>query len=102
MNILTASNNDIKKLLKENINLFNSFNHVYLFGSSLTSNANINDIDLLVIYKKYSSEIKNDINLIIRELENKSGLPIDLTALTIEEEKEVNFLNKINHYLKLK
>jgi len=103
MNILTTSNNDIIKLIKGHINLFDSFEHLYLFGSSLDSNVISNDIDLLVIYTEYSNKIANDLELIIDELEKVSGFPIDLTVLSIEEEKDTEFLEKIkSHYLKLK
>ncbi len=103
MNISTISSNDIIKLIKKHIDLFESFEHLYLFGSSLDSNTIFNDIDLLIIYTEYSCKINNDLKLIEDTLEKASGFPIDLTALSIEEEKNVEFLRKIApRYLKLK
>lgn len=103
MNISTISSNDIIKLIKQHIDLFDSFEHLYLFGSALDSNTIIHDIDLFIIYTEFSSKIDNDLKLIADILEKASGLPIDLTALSIEEEKDVEFLKKITpHYLKLK
>lgn len=83
--------------------LFVSFKHVYLFGSALSSDIPHNDIDILVIYTEYSSKISNDLKSISDELAKASELPIDLTALSIEEEEDTAFLEKIKpHYLKLK
>lgn len=102
MNTSIISSKKILNLIRDHIDLFDPFEHLYLFGSSLSSET-INDIDLLVIYKEYSSEINNALTLIVDTLEKASGLPIDLTALSIEEEKDVNFLSKITpRYLKLK
>ena len=103
MNTLTKSSNDIPKLIKEHISLFDSFEYVYLFGSSLDPNMTHNDIDILTIYAKYSSKIGYDLKRISDELGKATGLYIDLTALSIEEEKDIHFLEKIkHHYLKLK
>lgn len=83
--------------------LFDSFDNVYLFGSILITNKTPNDIDILLIYSNYSKKIINDSNLICSTLEDISGLPVDLTILSIEEEKDTKFLKKLNSlYLKLK
>lgn len=103
MNILTKLSNDIPELIRKHIDLFDSFKHVYLFGSSLDPNTTYNDIDILTIYTRYSSKIHNDLSIISNELEKASGVSIDLTALSIEEERETAFLERIKpHYLKLK
>lgn len=95
--------NTICKLFTQHITLFDSFNSVYLFGSVLNMNKFPNDIDLLLIYDKYSNNIVRDVNFISLILEIETGLPVDLTALSIEEEKNVEFLKKIDPtYLKLK
>lgn len=103
MNTLTISNKGIPELIKEHMALFDSFDHVYLFGSALNLSDSYNDIDILTIYTGYSIEIGNDLRLISEELGKASGFFIDLTALSIEEEREIAFLEKIKpHYLKLK
>lgn len=103
MNTLTISNKNIPELIKEYIALFDSFDHVYLFGSALNLSDSYNDIDILTIYTGYSIEIGNGLRLISEELGKASGMLIDLTALSIEEERETAFLEKIKpHYLKLK
>lgn len=103
MCISIRSNTDITKLIKERISLFDPFECVYLFGSSLNPNMTPNDIDILVVYSRYSSKIVYALNNISDELGKASGLNIDLTALSIEEEKSTRFLNKVKpHYLKLK
>lgn len=103
MNTLTKLNNNIPEWIKTHINLFDSFEHVYVFGSILNSNISHNDIDLLLIYAKYSIQIRNDLRVISDKLERASGLPVDLTALSVEEENNTAFLEKIKpRYLKLK
>lgn len=103
MSISMNLNNSIPELIRMYMPLFVSFKHVYLFGSVLNSDLPHNDIDILVIYTEYSSKIGNDLRLISDELAKASELPIDLTALSVEEEKDTAFLEKIKpHYLKLK
>ena len=83
--------------------LFDSFEHVYLFGSALDSSATLNDIDILAVYTEYSSKIGNDLRLIVDKLGKVCGWPIDLTALSVEEERETSFLERIKpRYLQLK
>lgn len=96
-------NNDIVESVRKHIKPFDSFNHVYLFGSTLDSTTTNNDIDILVIYTEYSSDFGNDLMLFSNELEKECGMIVDITALSIEEEKEIKFLKRIKpHYLKLK
>lgn len=103
MNTLTKLNNNITEWIKTHMNLFDSFEHVYVFGSILNSTIPYNDIDLLLIYTKYSIQIRNALRIISDKLEKESGLPIDLTALSAEEENNTAFLEKIKpRYLKLK
>lgn len=88
--------------IRKNIVLFNSFKNVYLFGSILNINKVPNDIDILLIYEKFSSDLIDEINIIRSTLEKLSGFFIDLTVLSVEEEKEVKFLKRINKYIKIK
>lgn len=103
MSILMESSESIIKVVKENISLFKSFEHVYLFGSVLDFDAIHNDIDLLIIYKEYSNIINSDLQLISAVLEKATGMLIDITSLSIEEEKDTAFLDRIKpRYLKIK
>jgi predicted nucleotidyltransferase len=103
MDTLTNLDRDIPKLVSEHIDLFDSFENVYLFGSILKPEMVHNDVDILAIYLNYSNRINNDILMILDELEKASGLPVDLTVLSVEEEKDTTFLEKIKpYYLKIK
>lgn len=101
MNSNAADN--ISHLINRHIKLFNSFKNIYLFGSILNVGKTPNDIDILLIYKEYSNNIINDLNIIYSVFANLSELPIDLTVLSVEEEKDAMFLKRLNsRYLKLK
>lgn len=95
--------NSIVSYISENISLFSSFSNVYLFGSILKNNTIPNDIDILLIYSEYCYKIEQDSMLISSVIENKFGYPVDLTILSINEEKETKFIQRLNSmYLKLK
>ncbi|KLU72020.1 MAG: hypothetical protein RHS_2105 [Robinsoniella sp. RHS] len=82
---------NISEFIKQNITLFDSFYNIYLLGSILNANRIPNDIDILLIYSKDSNKILNVINIISSTLETISGLPVDLTVLSIEEEIDTGF-----------
>ncbi len=86
---------DVLRIIQMSIPLFDSFAHVYLFGSALFGNVPCNDIDLLLIYAEYSEKIGEDMKLITDVLEKKSGIPIDLTVLSAAEEEESLFLQRL-------
>ncbi|MCC3648144.1 nucleotidyltransferase domain-containing protein [Cytobacillus oceanisediminis] len=71
---------------------------IYIFGSYLFSEYP-KDVDLIVIYNSNIYNGKNIfdkcLNLII-QLETKSGLPVDVTYLSIIEENEIGFLKIVN------
>lgn len=95
--------NSILGLIKEHIALFDPFKYVYLFGSVIYPNIPHNDIDILIIYAKYSDKIENTLQVISDELGKASGLLVDLTALSVEEERDIAFLERIKpHYIKIK
>lgn len=105
MNILMKSkiNRIVINTVKEHIDLFGFFDSVYLFGSALDVNKTPNDVDLLLIYSEYSNKIHEDLKTISNVLEEACGLPVDLTVLSIEEEKDTEFLKRISsRCLKLK
>lgn len=96
-------NNDIIERVRKHITLFDSFKHVFLFGSALELNTINNDIDILIIYTEYSSKFGNDLILFTNELEKELGMFVDITSLSVEEEKGTQFLDRIkSHCLKLK
>lgn len=96
-------NNDVIEQVRKHILPFDSFKQVFLFGSALELNTISNDIDILIIYAEYSNEFDNDLILFSNELEKESGMFIDITSLSVEEEKEIKFLDRIKHHcLKLR
>lgn len=106
MDILMKScrlNNDVIEQVRKHILPFDSFKQVFLFGSALEPNTINNDIDILIIYAEYSNEFGNDLILFSNKLEKESGMFIDITSLSVEEEKEIKFLDRIKHHcLKLR
>ncbi len=100
---LNRLNNDIIELVEKHITQFDSFEYVFLFGSALESSTINNDIDILIIYTEYSKEFGNDLILFSNELEKESGMLVDITSLSVEEEKETHFLDRIkSHCVKIK
>lgn len=89
--------NKVLKFINHHMILFETFNHVYLFGSVLGSSNCQNDVDILIIYEKYSKELEKALRIIQEELEKEINLSVDLTALSIREEEETEFLEKIKH-----
>lgn len=93
----------ISEHIKGILSLYNTFEQVYLFGSIIKPCIQNNDIDILVIYNKYTEELGKDLALFVKDIEKASGMLVDLTALSIEEEKEVAFLERIKfEFLRLK
>lgn len=105
MNTLIESNisDKISEFIKQHLKLFDSFENIYLFGSILIKNKIPEDIDLLLIYSEYSRKIINDLAFVRSVLEEVSGLPVDFTVLSVEEERDTGFLKRLDSlYLKLK
>lgn len=69
---------------------------VYLFGSVLDVDKTPNDIDILIIYLEYKNVMHQYVKEFAAKVESTSGLKVDLTMLSVEEEKEVRFLERIN------
>lgn len=60
-------------------------------------------MDILLIYREYSTEIEQELKKINNELEKECKAAIDLTVLNCEEEKEIQFLKRLKtNYLKIK
>ncbi len=104
MNTLTElENSDIVAIIRENVDLFKLFNQAYLFGSVLDANKVPNDIDILLIYSEYSTIIEEEIKRILFSLENMFGASIDLIVLSVDEERDTQFLERISPgYLRLR
>lgn len=105
MHILTNFNETYRLscLIKRHLQLFDSFNKIYLYGSILNSEKKPNDIDILLVYTEYSNYIMTDLNIISCFLANHNDLPIHFTVLSILEEKDTKFLERLKgKYLNLK
>lgn len=101
--LMDLDNNDIVTLICDNIALFDLFDAVYLFGSVLDGTKIPNDVDVLLIYSTYSDAIIEESRRILQSLECLIGIPVDLTVLSVEEENDTHFLNRISlRYLRLK
>ncbi|PLT31511.1 nucleotidyltransferase domain-containing protein [Peribacillus deserti] len=71
---------------------------IYIFGSFLISEYP-KDVDLIVIYDSNIYTGKNIFDKclnLINQIETKSGLPVDVTYLSIIEEIEIGFLKIVN------
>ena len=79
------------------MNLFYAFDKVYVFGSILEKDKDSADIDILLLYSAFSSDVLRNISKIMYCLEQETSYQIDITALSLEEEKEVSFIDKLNH-----
>lgn len=93
MDILIALNKKdsvIQKIIYH-IKLFESFENVYLFGSIINEKRIPNDIDLLLIYKDFSSRLLIDLDKISTIFDQLYGLYFDLTVLSEYEEDESSF-----------
>ncbi|MBD5091418.1 MAG: nucleotidyltransferase domain-containing protein [Lactobacillus sp.] len=95
---------EIIKFVRSNLEMFNSFSKVYLFGSVLYKDyQHFNDIDLLIIYSNFTGKIFDNIKQINNEMSYQFNIPIDLTVLSEKEEKQVNFLERVEpFYIRLK
>lgn len=99
---LNKKDSVIQKIIYH-IELFESFENVYLFGSIINEKRTPNDIDLLLIYKDFSSRLLIDLDKISTIFDQLYGLSFDLTILSENEEDESSFIIRLNsNYLRLK
>lgn len=94
--------NRITECVAKNKDMFELFDNIYLFGSVLNCDRQPNDIDILLIYSKFSTNLIANLNIINYKFCQMCDLPIDLSVLSSEEEKNTGLLNRIGTYLKLK
>lgn len=89
---------EIINLINGNIYQFSEFEKVYIFGSILKNDKYSNDIGILL----FSSNILKNINKIKVSIEQKIFYPVDITALSFEEEKEIGFIAKLDKKICIK
>lgn len=83
--------------------LFDSFSNIYLFGSILSLNKILNDVDILLVYDELTNKILCDSEEIRSILYKDIGIQVDMTILSQNEFEETNFLYRLRgKYLKLK
>ena len=87
--------NNFVEMVKKHVASLLDVKNVYVFGSVLDSGKTPNDIDILIIYFEYTNATQMEIENFVKKLEAEINLPIDITALSCEEEREVHFLNRI-------
>lgn len=87
---------EVINLIKKDKDQFYLFEKVYIFGSILGHDEYSNDIDILLLYSSFSSEIIEGINEIEQYIEQKTFYPVDITALSFEEERDIGFINKLD------
>ena len=87
--------NNFVEMVKKHVASLPDVKSVYVFGSVLDSGKTPNDIDILIIYFEYTNATQMEIENFVKKLEAEINLPIDITALSCEEEREVHFLNRI-------
>lgn len=105
MDILNDLNikGSVIQAIQHHIELFHSFEGVYLFGSILSQKEEPNDIDLLLIYETLTSEILNDLNEIKDTFAQLYGIQFDLTVISENEEDESKLIGRLNsRYIRLK
>ncbi|GAB7391461.1 nucleotidyltransferase domain-containing protein [Lactococcus garvieae] len=99
---LSTKDNAIHRIMSH-IKLFHSFENIYLFGSVLDEKNTPNDIDLLLIYKNFSSKLLVELDILNVTFEEIHGLSFDFTVLSEYESEELDFITRLNsNYLKLK
>ena len=87
---------DIWQQINKNIDKFDFFDEVYLFGSILYSDLP-NDVDVLLIYEDWKlPQIHRGKKEVAKVLSKPfNDLPLDFTTLSYTELAETNFLEKV-------
>lgn len=94
--------NSISEYITQHNRMFDLFSDVYIFGSVVVKANYPNDIDLLLVYEKYSDELQNQLKKISEHFKNAFGLYVDITVLSEEELKQTKFLQRLkNKYQKI-
>ncbi len=105
MRLLTNSEiiKKIKVVIEKNTDLFMDFEEVYIFGSVVSEKEFPNDIDLLLIYDDYKTDMSNEIKSIQLQVEKNINIQVDLTVLSKAEIDETCFLSRLQYkYIRAK
>ena len=87
---------DLVEIVKDYLPLLNEIDQVYLFGSVLSESKTPGDIDVLLIYSKYNCTMYRQAKEFAKQIKITSGLDVDLTILSTEEESEIHFSIRAN------
>lgn len=91
---ITERINEVCNEVKNVGDKYPNCNEVYLFGSFLYKEFP-NDIDILVVYDDSECDINTQLDMLSTQIETVSNLPVDMTALSKGEMKEISFLNRV-------
>lgn len=95
--LVSEAADNIITILKQQLSLFRDFSDVYLFGSVLSNpNTTPQDIDILLVYPALPDTLLGTVKVIRSVLEEECRMPVDLTVLSLAEEKDVHFLDRLN------
>ena len=100
---ISKKKREIIRIILNDLELFKSFDFVYLFGSLVKGDKKPSDVDLLLIYKQYSDKLLVDIDKISIAFKSLHELSFDFTVISENEEKEINFINRLDcSYIRIK
>lgn len=74
---------------------------VYMFGSLLKEDSKLNDIDLLFVYTRYDYAVATKLKETKKRLESILKIDVDVTALSLNELNETDFLERIHNFRKI-
>ena len=93
---------EIVEYCKNHSSLFQAFDQVYLFGSTVKGTDDPSDLDFLLVYDFYSDAVIEAVNHLEKQLKDLFHLPIDTTILSEKELRETDFLPRIQAYISIK
>jgi predicted nucleotidyltransferase len=97
---MCVTNWEIYNSINKQKNIFEFFDEVYLFGSSLNTNIP-NDVDLLLVYECYSDTIQKEKEKIIEFFEVLLNLETNVLCLSTSELTQTKFLTNTQYYKKI-
>lgn len=89
----------LKSLLDDPANIFEFFEQVFVFGSSLYADSP-NDVDILLIYEDSKiGHVKSEKARVERMLNDiLDGFDFDFTTFSVSEFAQTNFLVDVEHF----
>ena len=101
--MLIPSGKKVVETITQHMELFDVFEQVYLFESSIEENRVYNDIDILLIYACYSEQVGTAAIEITKQIGQMGEVCVDLTVLSENGDKETGFLQRLgDRYVRLK